>query len=143
MAEEAELFGKRLQLRRKELRLSQRELAERLPGKTEGKDISRYENGHHVPGPDTRAALAAALEMPLSQFYEPIEDVERKPTPDPFAASPISELSAAVSELAQRVEQLLAGQTELLSEIAQVRAWQEAQPSTQAPAGRKRAPKRK
>lgn len=87
MAEEAENFGGRMRERRRELRITQREVAERVEGKTEGKDISRYETGKHLPGPDTRAAIARALETDLADLYQgPKAQRKKKPKPK---ASPL------------------------------------------------------
>lgn len=83
MATEAATFGANLRRLRKGLGMTQREVAEQLPGKTEGKDISRYEKGQHIPGPDTRSALAKILGVSVAAFYETEDEV--KPTPDPFA----------------------------------------------------------
>lgn len=80
MAEEAERFGAAIKHYRENARLTQRELAELLPGKTEGKDISRYERGHHMPGADTRAAIATALGIEVADLYAGPGD--QAPTPD-------------------------------------------------------------
>ena len=61
MAEEAELIGGRIKELRERLGMTQRELASKLAGKTEAKDISRWENGKHVPESATMSALAEAL----------------------------------------------------------------------------------
>jgi transcriptional regulator with XRE-family HTH domain len=86
MAVEAERIGARMRERRLELGLKQREVADRIPGSTEGKDVSRWENGKHRPQGDTLEALAQALETDVEDLYAgPMSG--RKPTgetPDPF-----------------------------------------------------------
>lgn len=69
---------------------------------------------------------------------------ERVPTPDVLGAlSPNGEISAALAGLDQKMAKLLAGQSELRSELALLRKRQEDQLATQAPAPRKRAAKGK
>lgn len=89
MAREAENIGARIKELREERHLTQRELADQLPGKTEGKDISRWENGKHRPTPDTLSAIADALGTNVADLHAgPVADrPERGPTPDPFAAA--------------------------------------------------------
>lgn len=109
MAEEAENFGGRMRERRRELRITQREVAERVEGKTEGKDISRYETGKHLPGPDTRAAIARALDTDLADLYQgPKEKRKKKPKPkaSPLdagggAATPDERIDAIEGELSE------------------------------------------
>lgn len=124
MAEEAELVGGRMRERRLELKLKQREVAERIPGNVEGKDVSRWENGHHRPHSDTLSHIATALETTVADLLSgPMADrQERGPAPDPFATSPDSE-SETVRELRSEIAAL---RTELLAEIGKVREAQEA-----------------
>lgn len=84
MAEEAERIGGRMRERRLELGLTQREVADRIPGSTEGKDISRWEGGHHRPVSDTLDAIATALETDVGDLYAgPVATRKSKgPTPD-------------------------------------------------------------
>jgi transcriptional regulator with XRE-family HTH domain len=86
MAKEAEAIGGRIRELRKGLGLTQREFAHRLPGKTEGKDVSRWENGKHRPSPDTLGHIADELETTVADLHAgPVEDREAQgPTPDPF-----------------------------------------------------------
>ena len=83
MAVEAQLIGGNIRVLRKARDLTQRELAAKLPGKTEGKDISRYETGRHRPGPDTLAAIADALGVSVGDLYATPNT--NGPVPDPFA----------------------------------------------------------
>ena len=117
MAEEAEKFGARMRERRMELHLTQREVADRVEGKTEGKDISRYERGEHLPGPDTRTAVARALETDVADLYAgPLAERKRGPTPDPFATEPAEE-----ADLAAQVRRTYSEIAELRGELSAVR----------------------
>ena len=117
MAEEAETFGRQVRRHRKARGWTQRELAARLEGKTEGKDISRYEKGHHLPSENTRLAIARALGVALADLYA--EPELQGPTPDLMGAlstdESLSELRRMVLEAVQEnSEQLL----QLLSTVA-------------------------
>lgn len=128
MAEEAELFGKALRARRAALGLTQREVAERVEGKTEGKDISRYERGEHLPGQDTRAALAAALETTLADLYVAATgDKPSGPTPDLLSQlSGPPDLRPRLDEIADKLDRIIehlgigesAGEPDLTPEAA-------------------------
>lgn len=125
MAEEAALFGGRLRERRKELKLTQRELADRLPGKTEGKDISRYESGRHLPGQDTRVALAAALETTLADLYSGPEADRPAPGPAPDvldALSPSAPNAAQLDRIEEKLDLLLEALSDQLGADAARRA---------------------
>lgn len=110
MAEEAERIGARMAERRKELGLKQREVADRIPGSTEGKDISRWENGKHRPQGDTLQAIATALETDIADLYAG-RVADRKPkgaTPDPFADDPsqLGRVEAKLDALSEKVAAL-------------------------------------
>jgi transcriptional regulator with XRE-family HTH domain len=124
MAREAENIGARIRELREELGLTQRELADRLPGKTEGKDISRWENGKHRPSPDTLAAVADALGSTVADLHAgPAADREpRGPTPDPFATKSNGDQAAVLSEIAAAEERADARHAELLAQIADLRS---------------------
>jgi transcriptional regulator with XRE-family HTH domain len=62
----ADTLGQRLVTARKQKRLSQAELAERIG--TRPKIISRWERGDVAPNVNHRIALAAALEVPLQDL---------------------------------------------------------------------------
>jgi len=59
----ADTLGERLVTARKQKRLTQAELAERMG--TTPKFISRWEKGHVAPNVNHRIALATALDVPL------------------------------------------------------------------------------
>lgn len=94
MAEEAELIGGRIRELRKARGWTQRELAERMKGHAEGKDISRWENGKHVPEQPNLKALADALETTIADLRAgPLKD-RAKPR-----AGDLAQLNPDVSEL--------------------------------------------
>jgi transcriptional regulator with XRE-family HTH domain len=119
MAEEMERIGGRMKERREELGLKQREVAERIPGKTESKDISRWENGRHRPESDTLGLIAKALETDISDLYAgPLAGRKPASTTSPLDALSKSDLPAEVSEVVEalRVE-MVAMRTQLLARI--------------------------
>lgn len=65
--EEKKEIGKRIQRRRKELRLTQKELAERVH-KVEG-SIRQYENGLRMPDETTKMAIANALNASYTELF--------------------------------------------------------------------------
>lgn len=66
--EEKKEIGKRIQKRRKELRLTQKELADRIH-KVEG-SVRQYENGLRMPDGTTKAALANALGVSHTDLFK-------------------------------------------------------------------------
>lgn len=70
-AEYLERMGARMRERRESLDLSRDEVAKRMPGKTNGNAIYRWERGEHRPHPDTMEALAEVLEVEVSYFLAP------------------------------------------------------------------------
>lgn len=65
--EEKKEIGKRIQKRRKELRLTQKELADRIH-KVEG-SVRQYENGLRMPDGTTKNALADALGVDCDELF--------------------------------------------------------------------------
>lgn len=117
MAEEAERLGARMRERRKELGLTQREVADLIPGNTEGKDVSRWENGRHRPQGDTLTHIAEALRTDLADLYAgPAADREEQgPAPDPFATS-----HGEAEDLEEKVDQLVRNVGALAGQLAKV-----------------------
>lgn len=113
MAREAEAIGARMRELREEMGLTQRELAKLLPGKTEGKDISRWENAKHRPGTDTLDHIAEVLGTTVADLHAgPVADREPQgPTPDPFARP--DPTLAALKRIEERLSELEAGQAEM------------------------------
>lgn len=120
MAEEAEMIGKRIRERRDELKLTQRQLADALPGKTESKDISRWENGRHLPHPATLAAVAKALDTTVYDLRAgPLED-RKAPKP-----GDLDQLNADASELRAldaKLDRVLGQVAELAGTVGEVQA---------------------
>lgn len=103
MAEEAELIGGRIRELRENCAWTQRELAEKMEGHAEGKDISRWENGKHVPEPSNLKALAEALETTVADLRAGPLAKRQEPKPE---GSPLDALSepASAAELDERLE---------------------------------------
>lgn len=142
MAREAENIGGRIKELREGQKMTQRELADQLPGKTEGKDISRWENGKHRPSPDTLAAIAKILGTTVADLHAgPIADRKEKgPTPDPFA-SQAATAGVDAAEILQVLQDLKAGQVELAAKVLKVEKSLEALHKQQRPAARPRKAK--
>lgn len=126
MAKEAENIGQRMRELREGQHMTQRELADQLPGKTEGKDISRWENGKHRPSPDTLSAIADALGTTVADLHAGPESErpDKGPTPDPFAAATRSngDQPAVLAEIAAAEERAEARHAQLLGELAEIRS---------------------
>jgi transcriptional regulator with XRE-family HTH domain len=69
------LLGERIKALRKEKGWSQGELAEKVA--TDGRQISRYENGHITPSADVLVKLAQVFDVSVD--YLLIEDAPRRP----------------------------------------------------------------
>lgn len=151
--EHIERRAARMRRRREELGLTQEEVADRMQDihterspdeprdKTRGQMVSDWERSINEPSPAKLELLASALGWTVGDLNGGA--AEKEPTPDLMGTlSPTLE-AADLAELHRKLDQVLAGQTELRSEIAQVRLLQGAQQQTQAPAERKREPKRK
>lgn len=63
-------LGKRLRARRLELRLSQNDVAGRLPGRVDLNQVSRWERGIHQPSDATLEHLASVLDVDLDYLVE-------------------------------------------------------------------------
>jgi len=139
-AEHVARIGSRIRQRREELGLSQRELAEALPGKSDGNQVSKWELGKHNPSVDTLEAIADVLECDVSYFHVP---APRPGTPDLIGAlgtTQLDRIEAKLDELLSRVQpQSLAEATGAVEELPPP---VERRPATAAPSprvsGRKR-----
>jgi transcriptional regulator with XRE-family HTH domain len=111
-AEHVERIGQRIRERREELGLSRDDLARKMPGKTNGNAIYRWERGRHEARPDALEALADALEVPVAYFF--VDEPDKAVTPDPFARNGNSapgdtdELRAQLDRIEQRQTDLAA-----------------------------------
>jgi transcriptional regulator with XRE-family HTH domain len=99
-AEYVQRMGERIQERRKELGLTQLELALALPGKVGADQVSRWERGIHKPEDDTLEEIAVVLKVPVAYFLAeaPAPDA---PTPSPFAGA--DALADGLRSLEQRM----------------------------------------
>lgn len=84
-AEHTALIGDRIRAAREKAGLSQRELADQIPGKADGGQVSKWERGEHRPSDDTLKAIAQALGRDIAWFHS--REPDKSHTPDPFAAS--------------------------------------------------------
>ncbi len=118
MAEEAELIGGRIRELRENAGLTQRELAEKMEGHAEGKDISRWENGKHVPEASNLKALANALETTIADLRAGRLADRREPKSASLEAlsGPASE-----SELAEELHRTNSELAEVRGELSEVR----------------------
>lgn len=142
MTEEAEKIGRRMAERRKELGLTQRGVAERMPGSTQASDVSRWERGKHRPEPMEQ--IAEALETDVPDLVA--GPVAERVAPDGESTDLLGAFSSAepasVEKLEKMLRQVLDQQATLLAEISEVRSDQERQRRRPAPSERGRADKR-
>ena len=69
MSEQNKIIGKRIKNRRKELGMTQKDLAQRI-GCAEI-TIRQYESGRNAPKIDTRISIAKALDIPYGTLFNP------------------------------------------------------------------------
>ncbi len=111
-AEHAEALAARIAERRKELRLSQGEVAARFASLSVNKDyISRWERSQNLPSPEHLEGLARALETTVADLVGgPLRPEQNGQTPDLMATvSPNGSQLARVEELLTEALQLLRG----------------------------------
>lgn len=108
MAEEAQIVGRNIKRYRTAQRLTQREVAEKIPGSTQGADVSRWERGQHLPIGSTREHLAKALGVTLGDLYvrDDPEDATNgtdRASQQPNGQDPTQEILRLLTELGQEV----------------------------------------
>jgi transcriptional regulator with XRE-family HTH domain len=130
-AEFVQRLGERIAERRKELGLTQLELALALPGKVGADQVSRWERGIHKPEDDTLEEIATVLKVPVAFFV--VDKPDKASTPSPFAGHDaisdrldaieesvkrqLAEHAAAVEDLIEKQNGLLARQSRILKRI--------------------------
>lgn len=97
--EHVEAVGRRMRERREELRLTQREVADRLPPPIDGNYISRWERGEHKPEDDTLDAIAAALETTTARLLTDPPDKSVTPDLSNNGRSQLDRIEDALEEL--------------------------------------------
>jgi transcriptional regulator with XRE-family HTH domain len=103
--ERAAVVGTRLRRRRRELRLTQREVADRVP--MSAGNLSRIENAEQGPPSDeVLEQLAKALELPASELFQLARG--SAPTPDAVLAE-IRQMREEMRTGFERLERALAG----------------------------------
>lgn len=147
MAEEARLIGDRMRERRLELELTQRQIAERLPGSTQGADVSRWETGRHRPGGDTLDRIADALETTVADLVAgPV--AERKAqaeTPDLSNVVTSGEVHIRLTRIETMLSDLIARwptDVQTATQAADAVRPADEKPSEAKPAGKQRAQRR-
>ena len=71
MNEQNKIIGKRIKERRRALKMTQKELAQKI-GCAEI-TVRQYESGRNAPKVDTRIALAKALDVPYVELFTPLQ----------------------------------------------------------------------
>jgi transcriptional regulator with XRE-family HTH domain len=117
MAKEAAQIGGRIRELREEKGLSQRSLADLLPGSTQGTDVSRWERGQHVPNTGTLEHIAEVLDTSIADLRSGPRP-ERGPTPDVLGkldggSSQLDQIEETLEELVQSMATLAAAVAEL------------------------------
>ena len=82
-AEQTARVGAQIRRYREKAGLNQRELAEALPGKTDGTQVSKWERGVNKPSDDTLNAIARTVGCKVADFYA---DPHDETTPDLMGA---------------------------------------------------------
>jgi transcriptional regulator with XRE-family HTH domain len=128
-AEYLQRMGERMAERRKELGLTQEQVARSLPGETSGSHVSRWERGQHRPSDDTLEALAKVLRVDVAYFLAAPAD-KNAGTPDLFAgrdelglADQLDRIEKALDARRRQdllIDQMLQEQTDILREIRRV-----------------------
>lgn len=125
MAQEAENIGGRIRELRNQQGMTQRAFAELLPGSTEGKDVSRWENGRHRPSADTLSHIADLLGTTVADLHAgPMSgraEADAPPTGSVATSGPAS--SAVLAEL-ERTAAIR--HSEVMTELGRLRAAVEA-----------------
>lgn len=101
-AEYLQRMGARMAQRRRELGLTQEEVARQLPGTIAGGQVSKWERGLHRPKDDVLEAVARVLDVDVSYFLAaPAE--KRNGTPD-LLASGIDPLGAQLLRVEAKLD---------------------------------------
>jgi transcriptional regulator with XRE-family HTH domain len=80
VAEQTNLIGRRIAQARTEAGLTQAELAAKVPGKSDGTQMSKWERGVHRPGDDTLEHIAGVLKKEVSWFL--VSESDKSATPN-------------------------------------------------------------
>ena len=113
MAEYQERVGARIKTERRRHGWSQNELASRIPGKTDGATVGRWERGKVFPRPNTLDAIAQALEVdPAVLLAEDRED----PGVTADRATTVTDTSNGLTDHLGRLERKLDVIVEILTE---------------------------
>lgn len=115
-AEHAALVGSRVKAAREEKGLSQRELADRIPGKADGNQVSKWERGQHRVSDDTLKHIAKVLDHDLAWFHA--QEADKTETPDLFSVPDRS--GPPLAQIEQRLAAIEATQRALLSAIQEL-----------------------
>lgn len=105
--EHAVRIGARIAAAREEAGLTQRELADLIPGKSDGTQVSGWERGEHRVSDDTLDHIARILKKPVAWFHA---DEPEPGSPDLMselvAAKPNGRLEELMLQVLERVEAL-------------------------------------
>lgn len=109
-AEHASLIGARIREARIAAHFTQNELAEKIPGKSDGTQVSKWERGEHRISDDTLKHIARVLKHDVAWFHQSAPD--KTQTPDIFAAVPqdatqLDRMEAKLNALHGLIEQLV------------------------------------
>lgn len=98
-AEHTALVGARIREAREGAHLTQNELADRLPGKADGTQVSKWERGVHRPGDDTLRQIAGIVGRDLGWFHT--RPADKTATPD------LSTGQSQLDRIEQRLDQII------------------------------------
>lgn len=110
-------IGRRIAEAREAAGLTQAELAAKIPGKSDGTQISKWERGVHRPGDDTLEQIAVALEKDVAWFLIKSDEAQATGAPDLMRTlTPGADPSEQLAEISSRLNRLQAVLEELAGE---------------------------
>lgn len=122
-AEHVERMGARIRELRERAGLTQKDLAELIPGKTDSSQVSKWERGENRPLDNTLEHIARALNCDVGVFHAP--DPEEPESPDLMTALGAQGSVARLEERLERIENAL---DELLAQASEQEIEEEASP---------------
>lgn len=131
-------MGARIRERREELGMTQRELADAIPGKADSNQVSKWERGEHKPGDNNLEHIAKALEVDPSFFMAAKPAAGVAPLLQNLSGSQLDRIEAKLDELLART----ATPSETPEEIAAEAARQRRGTKRSSAASAKRRPPR-
>lgn len=104
-AEHVARIGANIRSAREAAKLTQRELADLIPGKADGNQVSKWERGEHRVSDTTLEHIAHALKVDVSRFLAP---APAEGTPDLMGALNGRGTQSQLDRIEERLDELVA-----------------------------------